>query len=82
MLDGWGEAHRQHDVCEFISHMLRMSDLGIFAGSWQARQPTATGFLRHVDEGLCINSILLHLPTPSRGTSQMPRIQSLVNEWH
>ena len=27
MLDGWGEAHKQHDVCEFISHMLRMCQI-------------------------------------------------------
>ena len=40
------------------------------------------GASRHLDEGLCINPILLHLPAQSRGTSQMLRIQSLIQEWH
>ena len=82
VLEGWTEAHRQHDVCEFLAHWLRKSDMGLFAGSWQARRPTTTGASRHLDEGLCINPILLHLPAQSRGTSQMLRIQSLIQEWH
>ena len=32
MLNGWGEVHRQHDVCEFLAFILQQNDFGLFYG--------------------------------------------------
>ena len=81
VINEWGEAHRQHDVCEFFSYLMSKSDCKLFAGSWKARTPSMAGTLHHLDEGLCTQPIILHMPQSSRAASPQ-RIQSLVDEWH
>ena len=73
VIRNWGEAHRQHDVCE--------SDCGLFAGLWKAFTPTMAGHTHLLDEGPCTQPIILHLPQATRDSTP-PRIQRLVDEWH
>ena len=73
VMRNWGEAHRQHDVCE--------SDCGLFAGLWKAFTPTMAGHTHLLDEGPCTQPIILHLPQATRDSTP-PRIQRLVDEWH
>ena len=46
MIEGWAEVHRQHDVCEFFTFLMKHCDCSLFSGSWQARMPTAAGDMR------------------------------------
>ena len=81
MIEGWAEVHRQHDVCEFFTFLMQNCDCGIFAGSWQARMPSAAGNMRLVDAWLCTQPIILYIPRRPRSAAA-PRLQSLVDDWH
>ena len=81
VIRNWGEAHRQHDVCEFFAHIMHTSDCGLFAGLWKAFTPTMAGHTHLLDEGPCTQPIILHLPQATRASTP-PRIQRLVDEWH
>ncbi|CAE7619241.1 unnamed protein product [Symbiodinium sp. CCMP2592] len=82
LIDDWGEVHRQHDVCEFLEHILQKNDYGLFQGTWQARLPTMAGETQLVDTGQCTQSIVLHMPStyPTPSANSL-RIQSLVDTW-
>ena len=81
VIRNWGEAHRQHDVCEFFAHIMHTSDCGLFAGLWKAFTPAMAGHTHLLDEGPCTQPIILHLPQATRDSTP-PRIQRLVDEWH
>ena len=71
-----GEAHVQHDICEFFSFLMQRDDCGMFAGLWQARSPGMAGALHPLDERSRAQPI--KLPLPSNISSRPPRVQSLI----
>ena len=81
MIEGWAEVHRQHDVCEFFTFLMKHCDCSLFSGSWQARMPAAAGDMRLIDAGLCTQPIILYIPQ-HRPNMAIPRLRSLVDDWH
>ena len=78
MIEGWAEVHRQHDVCEFSTFLMKHCDCSLFSGSWQARMPAAAGDMRLIDAGLCTQPIILYIPQ-HRPNMAIPR---LADDWH
>lgn len=71
VLRGWSELHRQHDVCQFMMHLVEVAEPKAYRGSWQARltNPDVT-----VDAGSLQAPILLDLPGRT--------VAELVQSWH
>ena len=73
-LDGWLEAHRQHDVCEFFSHLTIYMQPLLFQGEWQARRLAAAmgNAACCIDRGFGTQAIPLPIPSgvcgPTLGT--------------
>ena len=79
----WTEAQRQHDVCEFLQHVLEYLRAPIFQGTWQARQlVNSEGAVRCIDWGHGTQAIPLHLPRIPPGLSKTLEVQNLVDLWH
>ena len=82
VLSGWAEAHRQHDVCEFLGHVLQRLQLDLFQGIWQARQLASyRGAVRCIDHGTGTQPIPLHFPSRPPGLRISLQVQQLVDYW-
>ena len=82
VLSGWAEAHRQHDICEFLGHVLHRLQLDLFQGIWQARQlATYRGAARCIDHGTGAQPIPLHFPSRPPGLRISLQVQQLVDCW-
>ena len=82
VVSGWAEAHRQHDVCEFLSHVLQHLRLDLFEGTWQARQlASQRGAVRCIDQGTGTQPIPLHFPSRPPGLRVSLQVQQLVDYW-
>ena len=71
LLGGWREVTRQHDVCQFMQHLLSKSVPSAYIGSWQAR---LTGPDVVVDTGALDAPILLDLSGAT--------VADLLHAWH
>ena len=79
----WTEAHRQHDVCEFLQYVLTFMNAPLFQGEWQARQLVSqTGNVRCVDRGQGTQALALHFPRLPPGLSTELEVQHMVDHWH
>ena len=81
---GWKlEAHRQHDVCEFFSHLTTHMQPLLFQGEWQARRLAAA--MGHaaccIDQGFGTQAIPLPIPSLPPGLATSIQVQSLVDHW-
>ena len=72
---GWREARRQHDVAEFLDHLLPKV-LGHTGHEWSSRELLPEGVVHRLVGPL---NQCLTLPAPSFPT---PDLQELVNRWH
>ena len=83
LIAGWTEAHRQHDICEFLQHVLASLSSPLFQGTWQARQLAANdGAACCIDHGHGTQALALHLPVLPPGLKTELEVQTLVDHWH
>ena len=76
----WTDCHRQHDVAEFISHIVQRHGFAVVQGTWQARR-FFEGEFQIRDEGTCSQPLLLHMPAPPPGLDSQLQVQSLIDFW-
>ena len=75
IMRGWEHGGRQHDICEFFSHLTHRIPELPFQGTWNARVFEAAAY--HVtDHGSCTQMITLDIPMD--GSWQL---QDTVNAW-
>ena len=78
---GWAESHRQHDVTEFFSYLVRKHKFGMLEGTWQARRVLDDGVMTIRDQGSCAQPIILRLPAVPPGLHPCIKVQSLIDYW-
>ena len=79
----WTEAHRQHDVCEFLQHVLGFLQAPLFQGTWQARRlASQDGAVHCIDQGRGTQALALHFPRLPPGLPATLEVQKLVDHWH
>ena len=74
-MQGWSHGDRQHDICEFFSHLACRMQSTPFQGTWNARFLEAGRICVH-DSGDCTNMLTLDVPTSGHW-----QLQDLVNNW-
>ena len=74
-MQGWSHGGRQHDICEFFSHLACRMQYTPFQGTWNVRFLEAGRTCVH-DSGDCINMLTLEVPTSGRWQHQ-----DLVDGW-
>ena len=80
IFSGWSHGGRQHDIAEFISHLLHSCQALIFRGTWEARYSIGEQ-VRVIDQGICEQLVSLELPNESSWTLQQA-IDSWGNQAH
>ena len=75
LMQGWSHGGRQHDICEFFSHLACRMQFTPFQGTWNARFLEAGRTCVH-DSGDCINMLTLEVPTSGHW-----QLQDLVDGW-
>ena len=76
LLRGWSRLSSQHDVCEFLAHLLSKIGPTCFAGSWQARLNDAD-LVEVRGSGLFTAPLPMDLPSTERAS-----LQQMINNWH
>ena len=76
LMRGWRQPDRQHDLPEFLHHMIPQLQVSEYQGEWQARTVRRTRVHVH-DGGQCCSPIALHLPTGVECT-----LQQCILRWH
>ena len=77
VLKDWANLHMQHDVCEFLEHILGRGRPPVLQGRSESRLASSTGietrYRHHMHK-----AITLHLPTPHEPT----HLSRLFEHWH
>ena len=83
LIAGWAEAHRQHDIGEFMGYLLTPIRPPIMQGRWQARCLADDGrAARCLDQGLGTQALPLGIPSRPPGLAPRLEIQTMLNMWH
>ncbi|CAE7040662.1 MCAT [Symbiodinium sp. CCMP2592] len=78
---GWTEAHRQHDIAEFLGFLLGGMAPPLFQGIWQARSVAEGGRVQCIDQGPCTQLLTLPLPRGPPGLRATVKVQSMIDIW-
>ena len=78
LLRNWSRPASQHDVAEFVLHVLSQQQPLALQGQWQSRIAVGTDHVAISDEGSLLSPIILHL----RGDAQADTLQACIDRWH
>ena len=76
LLRGWVRLSSQHDVCEFITHLLSKTNPACFTGSWQARLNDAD-LVEVRGSGTFAAPLPMDIPSTEHAS-----LQQIINNWH
>ena len=81
VINDWGEAHRQHDVCEFFSQLMTKSSVDYLQAHGRRTRLPWRGFIIFWMRG-CALSLSFFTCHSKPGRLRRSGIQRLVDEWH